>query len=276
MPNGVAIKGQDLYVAEINQIWVIRDVLKNLKNPKKEKFGAKLPSDKEHGWKFIAFGPDGWLYVPVGAPCNVCDKNQDLYAAIHKFSPDGKKTKLVARGVRKHRWIRLAAGTNDFWFTDNGRDWMGDDIPPCELNRVTTLKEHFGFPFCHGSKEVDPKYGKGKDCREYTPPRYEFAAHSAPLGMRFIRNPKSKLKGLILVAEHGSWNRTNPIGYQVTKITTNGQTVEKAEPFITGFLQGKSAWGRPVDIQELADGSILISDDGAEVFYRSQKAKLAT
>jgi glucose/arabinose dehydrogenase len=266
-PNGVAYKNGDLYIAEISRIRVIRDVEKKLgnKNNKTEIWGPEFPTDGHHGWKFIAFGPDGWLYVPVGAPCNVCDKEPDLYAAIHRVSPDGKKRELVAKGVRNTVGFDWHPDTKELWFTDNGRDWMGDDIPPCELNRVAKMGAHYGFPACHGNV-LDPKFGKGKKCESFVAPEMHFPAHSAPLGMRFIRKEKG-LKGKILAAEHGSWNRTNPIGYQVTLIELkNGKAQSK--PFVSGFLRGSGAWGRPVDVLELDNGDILVSDDKAGAIYR--------
>jgi glucose/arabinose dehydrogenase len=266
-PNGVAYKNGDLYIAEISRIRVIRGVEKKLdnKNNKTEIWGPEFPTETHHGWKFIAFGPDGWLYVPVGAPCNVCDKDPNLFAAIHRVSPDGKKRELVAKGVRNTVGFDWNPDTKELWFTENGRDWMGDEIPPCELNVVKKMGAHYGFPHCHGDVP-DPEFGKGKKCADYVAPEHKFPAHSAPLGMRFLRKNTS-LKGKILAAEHGSWNRSTPIGYQVTLIDPKNGKAE-AKPFISGFLRGSSAWGRPVDIQELEDGSILVSDDKAGAIYR--------
>jgi glucose/arabinose dehydrogenase len=262
-PNGVAYKDGDLYIAEISRLRIIRDVENKLEKENIPEFwGPKFPTDTHHGWKFIAFGPDGWLYVPVGAPCNVCDKDLETYAAIHRVSPDGKRRELVAKGIRNTVGFDWHPETKELWFTDNGRDMMGDDIPPCELNKVTKAKENFGFPYCHGIIS-DPQFGKNTVCTSaFTKPMHEFPAHSAPLGMRFFQKPKG-----ILVAEHGSWNRSEPIGYQVTYIDLS-QAKPKAQPFISGFLRGSSAWGRPVDVLEMPDGSILVSDDKADAVYR--------
>ncbi len=267
-PNGVAFKGGDLFVAEIDRILRFKNIAKNLRAAKPETWGPSFPDKAHHGWKYIAFGPDGWLYVPVGAPCNICLEKPDLFAAIHRISPDGKKRELVASGVRNTVGFDWSPSDKSLWFTDNGRDWMGDDLPPCELNRVAKNGKNYGFPYCHGTGVLDPEFGKGKNCKDYVPPKHEFPAHSAPLGMKFItKNPA--LKGSILVAEHGSWNRSTPIGYQVTKIQINGDKAVKASPFLSGFLKGSSAWGRPVDILEMEDGSILISDDEAGAIYRA-------
>lgn len=268
-PNGVAFKDGNLYVAEINRILIFKDIEKNLKaGAKFEPWGPEFPSETHHGWKFIAFGPDGWLYVPVGAPCNVCDEDPSKFAAIHKISPDGKTRELVARGVRNTVGFDWHPTTKELWFTDNGRDWMGDDIPPCELNRLSKPQQHFGFPYCHGNDILDPEFGKGKSCAESTKPEHLFGAHSAPLGMRFMTRSK-ELKNSILVALHGSWNRSSAVGYEVQKINLDAQgKVTGSEKFVTGFLRKPRAWGRPVDVLELSDGSVLLSDDGAGAVYR--------
>lgn len=273
MPNGVAFKDSDLYVAEVNRIRVFRGVLQKLDKPGPgELWGPEFPSDKSHGWKFVAFGPDGWLYVPVGAPCNICHENPDLYAAIHRISPDGKTRELVARGVRNTVGFDWEPQTGQMWFTDNGRDWMGDDKPPCELNRVSQIGEHFGYPFCHGGNIPDPEFGKQKSCASFVKPMHNFPAHSAPLGMRFIKSTPG-LKGDVLVAEHGSWNRSTPIGYQVTRLKLKDGRVAEAAPFLRGFLKNGNAWGRPVDLLELTDGTVLVSDDFTGTVYRIKLQK---
>lgn len=267
MPNGVAFKNGDLYVAEISRIRIYRNIIENIKNPGPgESWGPNFPKEVHHGWKFIAFGPDGWLYVPVGAPCNVCAAS-DKYASIFKISPNGDRVEKVAQGVRNTVGFDWNPANNQLWFTDNGRDHMGDDIPPCELNRVSKSGEHFGFPYCHGGVVVDPEFGKGRLCSQFTAPSFVFPAHSAPLGLRFIK-AKTSLKGKIVVAEHGSWNRSSPIGYQVRALTLDGDKITHSQVLITGFLQNGKAWGRPVDILELPDQSLLISDDLSGTIYR--------
>ncbi len=268
-PNGVAYKNGDLYVAEISRILRFPAIDGKLENPPKgEPWGPSFPGETHHGWKFIAFGPDGWLYVPVGAPCNNCLREPDLFAAIHRVSPDGKKRELVAKGVRNTVGFDWHPQTKNLWFTENGRDWLGDNIPPCELNTVTKMGAHYGFPHCHGSV-LDKDFGEGHECSAFAPPVLNFAAHSAPLGMRFLRHQTAPLlRGHALVAEHGSWNRSTPIGYLVSRVEFAAGQAKKLEPFLTGFLQGSTAWGRPVDVQELPDGSILISDDKADAVYR--------
>ncbi len=272
-PVGVAARGSDLFIGEIDKIGVIRDVAKKLSKPSKpEAWGPAFPKDTHHGRKHIAFGPDGWLYVPQGAPCNVCDRDSNLYATILRVSPDGKKRELVAKGVRNSVGFDWHPDTKEFWFTDNGRDHMGDEIPPDELNRLEKMGDHFGFPHCHAGLYLDPEFGNGKNCDSYKKPSALIPAHSAALGMRFLRHQKdASLNGSVLVAEHGSWNRSSPIGYQVARVkfSAKGGRGERM-PFLTGFLQKGKSWGRPVDIAETADGSIYISDDQSGSIYRLQ------
>jgi glucose/arabinose dehydrogenase len=269
-PNGVAFKDGDLYVAEVAQVWRFKNILSALKNPPKpERFGPEFPSKKWHGAKFIAFGPDGWLYVPVGVPCNVCEVSLDEFGILTRISPDGSKREVIARGLRNSVGFDWSPTTKLILFTDNGRDEMGDDVPADELNRLNKVGENFGFPFCHAGGVMDPEFGKGKTCAGVTLPVYEFAAHSANLGMRFTtKNPK--LKNSILVAQHGSWNRSTKVGYQVMQLQldASGNKVAKAEPFLSGFLKDGSVSGRPVDVLELNDGSILVSDDMNGAVYR--------
>lgn len=267
-PNGVAFRNDDLYVAEINRVLRYKNIVQHLKAPPKPvAFGPGFPNERHHGFKFIAFGPDGWLYVPVGAPCNICARDLNMFAALHRISPDGSKRELVAQGVRNTVGFDWDPATRELWFTDNGRDWMGDERPPCELNHLTQFGENFGYPYCHGGDILDPEFGKGKNCADYVAPAYNFPAHTAPLGMRFIRNNK-RLKGSILVASHGSWNRSVPTGYKVIRLEMKDGKVQKASDFLSGFLVKSHISGRPVDVLELADGSILVSDDDNGKVYR--------
>lgn len=269
-PNGVAYREGKLYVAEISQIseYEADDLTKLPKKPIRV-LSQKFPTDAPHGWKFIRFGPDGHLYVPVGANCNICDPGKE-YARIYKIDIKGTGKEVVAEGVRNTVGFDFHPQTRELWFTDNGRDWMGDDRPACEINRLAKVGAHFGFPHCHGKNVLDPEFGKGKKCSQYTPPEVELRAHVAPLGMRFYRGesfPK-QYQGALIFAEHGSWNRSTPQGYRVGVAYVQGNKIIKVESLVEGFLKGDSAWGRPVDIEELADGSILISDDKAGVIYQ--------
>jgi glucose/arabinose dehydrogenase len=269
-PNGVAYRDGKLYVAEISQILEF-DVSKKSPLPLKplRALPQKFPSDTHHGWKFIRFGPDGKLYVPVGANCNVCDPGKD-FARLYRIDVNGTTKEVIAQGIRNTVGFDFHPETKELWFTDNGRDWLGDDRPPCELNRVTKPNENFGFPFCHGKDLPDPEFGKGQSCKSSTPPMVELRAHVAPLGMRFYTGDlfTASFKNSVILAEHGSWNRSSPQGYRLTFVKLKGSQVEKVEGFIEGWLQHGSAWGRPVDVEVLKDGSLLISDDKAGVIYR--------
>jgi glucose/arabinose dehydrogenase len=271
MPSGIAFRDGNLYVAEVSRILVMRDVARDLTRPAKvEVVSNAYPSDTHHGWKFIAFGPDGRLYVPVGAPCNVCTPPGPLHATITRLDLAGGAPEVVARGVRNSVGFDFQPGTGELWFTDNGRDWLGDDQPPDELNRLTRRGEHFGFPYCHGSDLPDPEFNAGRPCREFTPPSRALDPHVAALGMRFYegRMFPEAYRGGVFIAEHGSWNRSTPIGYRVTFVKIDGGRATSYEPFATGWLRGGVAAGRPADVLVLADGSLLVSDDKAGRIYR--------
>lgn len=271
MPNGVAIRDGDLYVAEVSRILRFSDIESRLDNPSKpEVITTAYPEDDHHGWKFIAFGPDGKLYVPVGAPCNICRPENDIYASITRLNPDGSGREIVAHGARNTVGFDWHPKTGELWFTDNGRDWLGENRPPDELNRLTQPGQHFGFPFCHGKDIVDPDYGHDRDCSDYTPPAQELGPHVAALGMRFYRGEQfpEKYRNGIFIAEHGSWNRKVPIGYRVMFVTLDGNKPVSYEVFAEGWLRDGLAWGRPVDVEILPDGSLLVSDDKAGRIYR--------
>ncbi|PWK92577.1 PQQ-dependent sugar dehydrogenase [Fulvimonas soli] len=270
LPVGVAFRDGDLYVSAVSRIYVLRDIENHLDAPPQpEVVTDRLPTETHHGWKFIAFGPDGKLYVPVGAPCNICDPGPD-HAKLLRMNPDGGGWQDVARGIRNTVGFDWQPGTKQLWFTDNGRDMLGDDRPSDELNRVTKPDEHFGYPYCHQGDTLDPEFGKGKRCQDYTPPVLKLGAHVAALGMRFYTGSQfpARYRGAIFVAEHGSWNRTQKSGYRVMAVRLDGAKVVAYEPFITGFEQDEKAWGRPADVQPLPDGSLLVSDDLAGAVYR--------
>lgn len=270
-PNGVAVHGADLYVAEINRVLVFRGIESKLAQPPPyEVITDQLPSNEHHGWKFIGIGPDERLYVPVGAPCNVCEREDARYASILRMNLDGSNIESFAQGVRNTVGFDWHPRTGALWFTDNGRDLLGDDLPPDELNRTDRAGQHFGFPYCHGRGVSDPDYGKGHNCADYVPPVLELGAHVAALGMRFYEGtqfPAAYRSGLFM-AQHGSWNRSTPVGYQVVFVAVDSTKVVRQEPFVTGWLSPSGIWGRPVDVQELPDGSLLISDDYAGAVYR--------
>lgn len=268
-PNGVAFRDGALYVAEIGRILKYDGIEKDLTDPPEPSVIAEYPEDRHHGWKFIAFGPDGLLYVPVGAPCNVCERKDPIYASITRLKPDGTGREIFASGVRNTVGFDWRPGTGVLWFTDNGADWLGDDFPPDELNRAPRPGMHFGFPYLHASRP-DPDLGAGRPRRVYTPPAAELGPHVAALGMRFYDGkmfPES-YRGAIFIAEHGSWNRTVPIGYRVMVVRLKDGKPAGYEVFAEGWLEGNTAWGRPVDVEIMPDGSLLVSDDRAGAVYR--------
>ncbi|MCL5885121.1 MAG: sorbosone dehydrogenase family protein [Deltaproteobacteria bacterium] len=270
-PNGVAFREGALYVAEIGRVLRYDGIEQRLSDPPEPVFvNDRFPKDEHHGWKFIRFGPDGMLYVPVGAPCNICERSDPRYAAISRMKPDGSGLEVFASGVRNTVGFDWNPETKELWFTDNGRDWMGDDLPPDELNRAPRKGLHFGFPYIHGKNVPDPDFGgRGKPPR-FTPPEWELPAHSASLGMRFYTGKMfpAVYRNQVFLAEHGSWNRSKPVGYRVTVVRLKGGRAAGYEPFAEGWLRGRRAWGRPVDVQEMPDGSLLVSDDKAGRVYR--------
>jgi glucose/arabinose dehydrogenase len=271
MPNGVAFRDGALYVAEVNRVLRFDRIESRLKNPPKPVVGNdSFPRDRHHGWKFIRFGPDGLLYVPVGAPCNVCLQKDPIYASITRMKADGTAREIFAHGIRNTVGFDWHPETKELWFTDNGRDWLGDDRPPDELNRAPKERLHFGFPFCHGKDIADPEFGSQRKCDEFVPPVQELDPHVAALGMRFYDGATfpAEYRHQIFIAEHGSWNRSTPIGYRVTLVRLDGNKASKYEVFAEGWLRGTKPWGRPVDVQVMPDGALLVSDDEAGAIYR--------
>ena len=268
-PNGVAVKDGALYVAEVSRVLRFDKIDDHLKDPPQPTvIYADFPRDTHHGWKFIAFGPDGKLYVPIGAPCNVCDRG-DPFATITRMNPDGSGFEIFARGVRNTVGFDWHPVTGELWFTDNGRDWMGDDQPPDELNTAPIPGLHFGFPYCHGDSIADPEFGD-KDCGRFRAPEQELGPHVAALGMRFYtgRMFPDTYRGNIFIAEHGSWNRTVPIGYRITLVTMQENQAAGYTVFAEGWRHEGETWGRPVDLLVMPDGSLLVSDDKAGAIYR--------
>ena len=270
LPMGVAFHDGDLYISAISRIVVLRDIEHHLDHPPQpEVITDKLPKETHHGGKFIAFGPDGKLYVPIGAPCNICDPAPD-HGKLIRMNADGTDWQDVARGIRNTVGFDWQPGSRRLWFTDNGRDLLGDDVPSDELNEITSPDPHFGFPYCHQGDVLDPEFGAGKRCKDYVPPVLKLGAHVASLGMRFYSGTQfpASYKGAIFIAEHGSWNRTKKSGYRVMTVRLKGNKVLSYQPLITGFEKNEKAWGRPVDVQPLPDGSLLVSDDLAGAVYR--------
>jgi glucose/arabinose dehydrogenase len=271
MPNGVAFRNGSLYVAEVNRILRYDNIEKQIHFPPKPVIvNNSLPRDQHHGWKYIAIGPDEMLYVPVGAPCNICKKEDPRYSTIMRMKLDGSGLEIYAHGVRNTVGFDWHPLTQELWFTNNGRDWMGDDLPPDTLHHAPGKGLHFGFPYCHAGDIPDPKYGKMRQCNEFAIPALKLDPHVAPLGMKFYTGSMFPLqyRNRVFIAEHGSWNRSVPIGYRITMAVFDKNRTPRYETFAEGWLQNNNAWGRPVDILVMKDGSLLVSDDRAGAIYR--------
>nr|WP_051647967.1 sorbosone dehydrogenase family protein [Cupriavidus sp. SK-3] len=276
MPVGVAFRDGALYASSVSRIVRLDDIEARLDTPPKPVVVSdRFPSETHHGWKFIAFGPDGYLYIPVGAPCNICKPDENRYANIMKMKPDGSDLQVVARGVRNSVGFDWHPVTRQLWFTDNGRDQLGDDVPDDELNRLTRAGQHFGYPYCHAGSVADPEFGKQRNCSEFEPPAAKLGAHVASLGMRFYTGSQfpAEYRNNIFIAEHGSWNRSAKVGYRIVRVVVNenGQAARQ-EVFAQGWLQDGKAWGRPADVLVAPDGSLLVSDDTAGAIYRIRYA----
>jgi glucose/arabinose dehydrogenase len=270
MPSGIALRDGALYVAEINRVLRFDGIEAKLENPPAPVVvNESLPTDRHHGWKFIGFDPDGFLYVPIGAPCNICSP-KDPYASIAKMKPDGSAFEIFARGIRNSVGFDWQPQTGVLWFTDNGRDMLGDDEPNDELNRAPKPGLHFGYPYCHAGTIKDPELGDNRDCSEFTPPAQKLGPHVAAIGMRFYTGKMfpPEYHNQVFIAEHGSWNRSTPIGYRISVVKVDRDKALSYETFAEGWLQGSKPWGRPADVLVMPDGSLLVSDDQADVIYR--------
>jgi glucose/arabinose dehydrogenase len=270
-PNGLAFHNGTLYIAEGAQISKLEKIEDNLDNPPKPVvIYNDFLNHQSHGWKFMGLGPDNKLYVNVGSPCNICEP-PPTNGQIRRISLDGSSADVVARGVRNSVGFDWHPVTKELYFTDNGRDWLSEDLPEDELNRVTKIGQHFGFPYCHQGTFADREYGWGHSCDEFEKPVALLGPHAGALGMRFYTGTMfpPEYRNAIFIARHGSWNRTKKIGGDivVAKLNKDG-TVKSIEPFLTGFLQNNEYIGRPVDVEVMKDGSLLVSDDYAGAVYR--------
>ncbi len=275
MPNGVAFRDGALYVAEINRILRFDDIEKNLtKPPKPVVINDSYPAEVWHGWKFIRFGPDGKLYVPVGGPCNTCEK-ESPYASLTRLNADGSQREIFAKGIRNTVGFDWHPETKELWFTDNGRDEWGDDRPPEELNHAPQAGLHFGFPYRFGKGLIDTTFKTSLPASAFQPAALEMPAHIAPLGMRFYTGNSfpQDYRHQIFLAEHGSWNRSKPQGYRVSLVRLKDNRVASYEHFATGWLMNDKYWGRPVDVMVMPDGALVVSDDFGSCVYRISYGK---
>jgi glucose/arabinose dehydrogenase len=271
-PVGVAFRDGALYVSAVSRILRFDDIERRLDRPPAPVVVSdRFPADAQHGWKFIAFGPDGKLYVPIGAPCNVCERDRDRYATIMRMNADGSGIETFARGIRNSVGFDWDPRTRELWFTNNGRDLMGDDVPPDTLNAARGAGLDFGFPYCHAGTIPDPEFGRAKPCNAFAPPAERLGPHVAALGMRFYTGAQfpQAYRDQIFIAEHGSWNRSSKVGYRVTVVKLDASRKPiRYEPFAEGWLADERAWGRPADVAVAPDGSLLVSDDAAGAIYR--------
>ena len=272
-PNGVAVRNGALYVAEINRVLRYDNIAKQLKaSPKPVVVYSKLPDKEWHGYRYIAFGPDGKLYVPVGAPCNSCLPEAPVFATINRMNPDGSGFQTFAKGVRNTVGFDWSPIDKALWFTDNGRDQLGDNLPSDELNRATGPGLHFGFPYFFAGDVPDPELSKGKTVSSYVKPAQKLGPHVAALGMKFYTGKQfpAKYRNQIFIPEHGSWNRSQKIGYRISLVTldASGKKATSYTTFAQGWLQGQTPWGRPVCLLQMPDGSLLVSDDQNDAVYR--------
>ena len=271
MPNGVAFYNNDLYVAEIQRILKFKNIKDHIHDPgRPEVVYDNLPDKRWHGWKFIKFGPDERLYIPIGAPCNVCEPGNKSFGTIARINKDGSGFEIFARGLRNSVGFDWHPETRELWFTDNGRDMLGDDIPPDELNHAPRSGLHFGFPYLHGSNIIDPEFGGKTPGIIFSKPARELGPHVAALGMQFYTGKMfpETYRNQIFIAEHGSWNRSEPIGYRLSIVRLKDNKPVGYEVFARGWLQKNRVLGRPVDIEIMPDGSLLVSDDYSGRIYR--------
>jgi glucose/arabinose dehydrogenase len=277
-PNGIAFRDGALYIGEPQRILRLPRIEESLDAPPApEVVVADLPfKNMAHSWKYLGFGPDGKLYVPLGAPCNVCD--EPGFGAILRMNADGSGREVYARGIRNTVGFTWHPVTGELWFTDNGRDMLGDDVPACELNRAPRPGLDFGYPYCHGGTIADPEFGKLGRCEDAVPPVQALGPHVAPLGVRFYTGSMfpPEYRNQVFIAEHGSWNRSKAAGktgHRVSLVRLDGDRAVAYETFMDGFLDGDTALGRPVDIMVAPDGALLVSDDAGGAIYRVSYAR---
>ena len=270
MPSGLAFHNGALYVGAVERILRYDNIEARLEQPPEPVVvNDTLPDKTHHGWKYLRFGGDGKLYIPVGVPCNICD--EEGFGEIRRMNSDGSGMDVYAMGVRNSVGLAFHPQNDHLWFTDNGRDMLGDDLPADELNYAPGAGMHFGIPYCHQGDLLDEEFGEGKDCADYTPPVAKLAPHGAALGLTFYTGEMfpTEYTNRLFITQHGSWNRTEKVGYRVLvlDVQSDGKVLNK-EVFASGWLQGQEVWGRPNDVLVMPDGALLVSDDLAGVIYR--------
>jgi glucose/arabinose dehydrogenase len=270
MPSGIEFKFGSLYVGATDRILRYDDIESWLDQPPEPDLLTDIFPDKtHHGWKYLRFGPDNRLYVPVGAPCNICD--EPGFAQIRRIFADGSGDEVFASGVRNSVGLAFHPETGELWFTDNGRDMLGDDLPGDELNHAPDAGMHFGYPYCHQGDTLDDEFGQDKSCTDYTAPEWVLGAHVAALGLSFYTGTMfpGEYRNQLFIAQHGSWNRSEKVGFNILLVRFDDEGKPRSsEVFAGGWLQGEEAWGRPNDVLQLPDGSLLVPDDKANVIYR--------
>jgi glucose/arabinose dehydrogenase len=274
-PAGVAFANGSLYVMAINRVLRFDGIESNPNvQPVDLTDKFQLPPEQHHNWKYIAFGPDKKLYVPFGAPCNICEPPAQ-YAQIRRYNPDGSGMEVIARGVRNSVGFDFHPKTGELWFTDHGRDWMGDDGPQDELNRLSKVGENFGFPYCHAQGVVDADFKKADACKDVTRPVALMGPHAAAMGVLFYTGNMfpAQYRDTIFVARKGSWNRTKPYGFDVVNIRAGADGKNaRVTPFMTGFIDAKDGkynfWGRPAYLLQMPDGALLVSDEQTGTIFR--------
>jgi glucose/arabinose dehydrogenase len=270
LPNGVAFKNGALYIAEIHRITRMEGIEDTLDTPPTMTVVYDtLPKDAPHGWKYLAFGPDGKLYFNIGAPCNIC-LPPDTHANISRVNPDGTGFEYFAHGVRNSVGFDWHPVTKELYFATHARDWLGEDVPHDRLDHAPKKGLHFGFPYCHQGDILDPEFGKGRSCAEFAAPLLKTGAHVAGNGVEFYTGAMfpAEYKHRMFLAQRGAWNKTQKTGFKVMMVTLRNGDVPKYETFADGWLDGDKFWGRPVYTQQMKDGSLLISDDYAGAIFR--------
>lgn len=270
LPSGIEFRDGALFVAALDRLLRYDNIEARLEQPPQPKvLRDDWPDKTHHGWKYLRFGPDSMLYVPIGAPCNICDESN--FAQIRRLNVETGDEDVFARGLRNSVGMAFHPDSDELWMTDNGRDMLGDDLPADELNHAPTAGMHFGYPWCHQGDSPDPEFGEGKSCSDYTPPALKLGAHVASLGLTFYSGDMfpPAYRNQLFIAQHGSWNRSEKSGYSIVLVYFDDNGIATgSDVFASGWLQGDKAWGRPNDVVQMSDGSLLVSDDRAGAIYR--------